>query len=233
MNQTPSLQTRLQFSRLVRCSPKRSSGSTAFSPTLHVTAPADAASSSSDGDEDTSSETGSDDSGGEECSSASGDLSEDEEPSSDHADDTSAGEGSQDAPGGLQQSCPVPDSNTAASAQHHAPHLSTHAAGTSKIPSAAQDMASQQQAQLSTPSGTTAAGAELDSSTDTNGPQQAAAVPWPVVDAIQLAPGSCSLTHNEHAHLRQQLLASLEADKEAAALQQALADDPLLSLSLS
>jgi hypothetical protein len=41
------------------------------------------------------------------------------------------------------------------------------------------------------------------------------------------------LTHNEHAHLRQQLLASLEADKEAAALQQALADDPLLSLSLS
>jgi len=49
---------------------------------------------------------------------------------------------------------------------------------------------------------------------------------------MQLAAGSCSLSRSQRADLRRQLAAGLEEHKTAAALEKALADDPLLSLSL-
>lgn len=55
----------------------------------------------------------------------------------------------------------------------------------------------------------------------------------PALHGIQLAAGSCSLSHSERAHLRQQLAAGIEEQKTAAALEKALANDPLLAMSLS
>lgn len=60
-------------------------------------------------------------------------------------------------------------------------------------------------------------------------PQEA----WPDLGGIQLAAGSCCLSHEERAHLRQQLAAGLEEQKTAAVLEKALENDPLLSMSLS
>jgi hypothetical protein len=56
---------------------------------------------------------------------------------------------------------------------------------------------------------------------------------WADLGGIQLAAGSCCLSHAERAHLRQQLAAGLEEQKKAAALESALENDPLLAITLS
>jgi hypothetical protein len=55
----------------------------------------------------------------------------------------------------------------------------------------------------------------------------------PVLNGIQLAASSFSLSHSDRAFLRKQLAAGLEQHRAAQALEKALANDPLLSMSLS
>lgn len=54
----------------------------------------------------------------------------------------------------------------------------------------------------------------------------------PQLGGIQLAPASCSLSHGQRAHMRQQLAAGLGAQKQAAAMKALVEGDPLLAMSL-
>jgi hypothetical protein len=180
---------------------------------LHASLPADEAITSSEDEDSTDSDN--------DCTCEESNTADDN--SSEESDTNEAVDKSDSSTclGLLQEAAAEPppiSSQAASSCQHSLDH-------TQVLSSAAQ----QQQQQQDPETDAAAVQQQGCSLSALDEPQEA----WADLDGIQLAAGSCCLSHAERAHLRRQLAAGLEEQKTAAVLERALENDPLLAMSLS